>query len=85
MSKVQFRISLKAARINADLKQEDAADKLSYYFGSRISRQRVSYFEANPDAIPPAYGMAFSRIYGIPIDYLNFNHESTLSYTADSA
>ncbi|MGQ2381747.1 helix-turn-helix domain-containing protein [Lactiplantibacillus plantarum] len=85
MSKIEFRISLKAARINAGLRQDQVATRLSDYFGTKVSRQRVSNFESNPENVPRAYGDALARLYGIPVDYLKFVHGSTLGYTADSA
>ena len=35
------QISLRAARINANMTQDEAAQELSKYFGMRISRQRI--------------------------------------------
>ncbi|WP_063285588.1 helix-turn-helix domain-containing protein [Secundilactobacillus collinoides] len=81
MQATKFRISLKAARINAGFSQEQAAEWIGHYFGTRVSRQRVSYLEANPDDIAPGYGKAFAELYQVPIDMINFVPKSTLSYT----
>lgn len=77
VQKVPFRISLIAARVNVGMKQQDVANYLSEYFGTRVSRQRISNYEKRPETIPPAYGEAFSKLYKIPIDYISFEREST--------
>ena len=46
-----MRISLKAARANANMTQEEAANELSKYFGMKVSRQRVMNYEAHPEVI----------------------------------
>lgn len=66
------RISLKAARTNANLTQEEAAQELSKYFGMRISRQRVMNYEAHPETTPPAFGHGFAAIYKLPLEAINF-------------
>lgn len=71
------RISLKAARTNANMTQEEAANALSKYFGMKISRQRVMSYESAPDTTPPGFGQAFATIYKMPIDVINFGHQST--------
>lgn len=77
---VPFRVSLKAARINKCLSQKEVAISLNKYFGQKVSRQRISYYEKKPDRVPPAYGEAFSKLYKIPMDYILFIYWSTLSY-----
>lgn len=81
MQATKFRISLKAARINAGLNQRQVAEWFGQYFGKKVSRQWVSYLESNPDDIAPGYGKAFAELYQVPIDMINFAPESTLSYT----
>lgn len=66
------RISLKAARTNANMTQEEAAQELSKYFGMKISRQRVMNYEAHPEEIPPAFGHGFAVIYKLPLEAINF-------------
>jgi DNA-binding XRE family transcriptional regulator len=78
---MKTRISLAAARVNANLTQNQVAKELSSYFGQRVSRQRIAAFEKHPESVPPAYGLALSELYRIPIDDLLFAQESTLSYT----
>lgn len=76
-----LRITLKAARVNANLKQNEVAEKLSDILNENVTRQKVSYFEENPDETPIKYADAFSQIYGISKDHIFFNSRSTLSYT----
>lgn len=66
------KISLKAARTNAGLTQEEAAGKLTEFFGMSVSRQRVMYYEKNPTKTPPAWGIAFANIYRIPLEGISF-------------
>lgn len=67
-----LKISLRAARINAELTQEEAASKLTKFFGMSVSRQRVMYYEKNPSKTPPAWKIAFANIYRIPLDGISF-------------
>lgn len=53
------RISLRAARINANMTQDEATKELSKYFGMKISRQRVMKYEENPQQTPPGLSRAF--------------------------
>lgn len=76
-----LRITLRAARVNANLKQEEAAKKLSDMLNENVTRQKVAYFEENPAETPIKYADAFSQIYGISKDHIFFNSKSTLSYT----
>lgn len=66
------QISLKAARINSNMTQEQAAQALSEYFGMRISRQRVMKYEDDPSITPAGFGHGFSVIYNLPEDAINF-------------
>ena len=66
------RISLRAARANANMTQAQAADKLSEYFGMKISRQRIMEYEKHPAETPPAFGQGFASIYNIPLEDISF-------------
>lgn len=68
------KISLKAARTNANMTQEDAANALSEYFGMKISRQRIMEYEKHPETVPPGFGHGFATIYRLPIDAINFSN-----------
>ena len=64
--KMDFKISLKAARVNADMTQEEAAKLLN------VDKSTVASWEngkTNPDYIK---AKKLSEIYGIPLDYINF-------------
>lgn len=67
------QISLKAARINANMTQAQAAQELSKYFGMPISRQRVMKYEDNPESTPIGFGRGFATIYNLPIEAINFS------------
>lgn len=66
------KISLRAARINANMTQNEAARELSKYFGMRISRQRIMKYEDDPAGTPPGFGYGFATIYHLPIEAINF-------------
>lgn len=68
------RISLKAARTNANMTQEQAAKELSKYFGMKVSRQRIMRYEDSPQTTPLAFGQGFATIYELPIEAINFGH-----------
>lgn len=72
MKQAQLRITLKAARVNADMSQNEVAEILTKEFGTKISRQRISNFEAKPANVPPIFGKALADIYGLPIDAISF-------------
>ena len=67
------KISLRAARINANMTQNEAARELSKYFGMRISRQRVMKYEEKPQTTPPGFGYGFATIYNLPMEAINFD------------
>ena len=67
-----MKISLKSARVNAGMTQKEAAQALSEYLGITVSRQKVMKYESNPSKTPIAFGEAFSKIYKIPLEGINF-------------
>jgi len=60
------KISLKAARVNANLTQEEAAKRLN------ISPATLIKWETKPDRVQPRYQKAISDVYKIPIDDIFF-------------
>ena len=62
----QFQISLKAARVNANLSQQEAAKKLG------ISPCTLIKWEHNPEVVPPYKQKNISEAYGISIDWIFF-------------
>ncbi|TPR41244.1 XRE family transcriptional regulator [Apilactobacillus micheneri] len=75
----KIRISLKAARVNANMTQLQAAASLSDYTGVYITKDRIRYFEQSPNEVPDIFGKALSKIYGIPVDNIFFGSLSTKS------
>jgi DNA-binding XRE family transcriptional regulator len=62
----QFQISLKAARVNANLNQQEAAKRLG------ISACTLIKWERNPEVVPPFKQKNISEVYGISIDLIFF-------------
>lgn len=60
------RISLKAARINRDLTQEEAAKELE------ISTATYNAWEQAPWKISGLHQKRLAEIYQYPLDYINF-------------
>lgn len=59
-----FRITLAAARVNAGLKQKDAAKKLG------VTEKTLGGYERGQVIIPAYRLRQISKIYGIPSDYI---------------
>ena len=66
------KISLRAARVNAGMTHDDAAEALSEYFGFKVSRQRVMQYEKHPSSTPAGFGQGFATVYHIPLEGINF-------------
>lgn len=64
------KISLKAARVNADLTIEEAADLMG------ISTNKLWRWEQNPEIIPIAFKDTIESIYNMPIDNIIFLNEN---------
>ena len=64
--KMDFKISLKAARVNADMTQKEAAKLLNVDKSTIISWEKG---KTHPDYIK---AKKLSEIYGIQLDYINF-------------
>lgn len=77
----QMLITLKAARVNADLTQVETTRILSKKYGITLNRQRLSQFEDDATNVPITLAMALSKIYDVPYKYIFFGRRSTLSYT----
>ncbi|MFR2833169.1 XRE family transcriptional regulator [Enterococcus sp.] len=76
-----FQITLKAARVNSDLKQDEVVSILKDKFGILITRQRLAEYEKDATDVPISLAKKLSKIYGIPDDHIFFGNRSTLSYT----
>jgi transcriptional regulator with XRE-family HTH domain len=61
-----FKISIRAARVNAELSQKEAAERLG------VSNKTIGNWE-NRITFPPADKInAMCELYGVPYDHLNF-------------
>ena len=61
-----FKISLKAARTNADMTQKEAAKLLN------VDKSTIASWEKGKTQPKYNQGVKLSEIYGIPYDYINF-------------
>ena len=59
-----MNISLKAARVNAELRQNDAAEKLS------VDKATIISWEKGRTAPRADQLRALSELYGVPMDYI---------------
>ena len=67
-----FKITLKAARVNAGYSQKEAADKL------KVSNKTICSWE-NGETYPSAEKIdMMCNLYGIPYDYINFLPNNSL-------
>ncbi|MDT2479091.1 helix-turn-helix domain-containing protein [Enterococcus avium] len=76
-----IQISLKAARVNSDLKQGDVVNILKESYGVDITRQRLAEYEKDATDVPISLAKQLSSIYGISEENIFFGDRSTLSYT----
>lgn len=73
------KISLKACRINKNFSLKEATQVISKQTGIKISRQRLSNYENNPESIPPLWAKTLSDAYDIPMDFINFNQPKVIN------
>lgn len=64
---MDFKISLKAARVNADMTQEEAAKLLN------VNKSTIASWENGKTQPKYTQSVKLSKIYGIPYDCLNFS------------
>ena len=69
----KFRISLAAARVNANMTQADVAEKIG------VSRQTIINWESNKVSMSIADFTMLSKIYNIPQEYIFLPNKSTKS------
>lgn len=69
------RISLKAARVNADLSQQEAAKRLG------ISKATLQNYEAGNTVPDILLSRKIEDVYGFPIDFIFFGTNNALSVT----
>lgn len=69
------RISLKAARVNADLSQQEAAKRLG------ISKATLQNYEAGNTVPDILLSRKIEEVYGFPIDFIFFGANNALSGT----
>ena len=62
----QMQISLKAARVNANLRLIDAAKKIG------IGKDTLIKWEKNSGLVTPVKQEKISEVYGIPVDFIYF-------------
>lgn len=67
------KISLEAARVDAELSQDDVAKKLSAYLGKTVTRQRVSAMERNPSEVTIKTAEFLLGLYNMTMDDVDFS------------
>lgn len=65
--KQPFKISLKAARVNAELLLVPAAKEIG------VCKETLIKWERNPWLVNPVYQSRISEVYSIPIDMIDFS------------
>jgi DNA-binding XRE family transcriptional regulator len=68
---VDFQISMAAARVNANLTQEKAAEKLG------VSKDTVIRWESGKTTPSTAIVMAMALVYNIPVEYISIPQKTT--------
>lgn len=68
-----MQLTVKQARLLADLTQQKVAEKLG------VHKQTYVKWERNPDEIPLGQARKFSKIVGRRVDEIFFEHDSTFS------
>ncbi len=63
----EFKISLKAARVNANILLLDAASLIG------VSKGTLIKWEKNPGLVNPIYQGKISEVYSIPIEMVDFS------------
>lgn len=69
------QISMKAARVNADLSQDEAAKKIG------ISRATLQNYEAGTTIPDILTARKIGEVYRFPVDYIFFGLDNALSGT----
>ncbi len=70
-----FKISLKAARVNAGFTILEAAKELG------IGKDTLIKWEKNSGFVNPIWQNKISKVYNVPIDYIFFGDETGLDST----
>lgn len=70
------QISMKAARVNADLSQDEAAKKLG------ISKSTLQNYEAGTTIPDILTARKIGEVYRFPVDYIFFGTNNALSGTS---
>lgn len=76
-----MRITLKAARVNVDLLQQEVVDILKSKYSVDVTRQRLADYEKNSSNIPIKLADYLLEIYFVSREDIFFGDKSTLSYT----
>lgn len=71
----EFKISLKAARVNAGLTVINAAKQL------KIGKDTLIKWEKNSGLVNPIWQNKISKLYKMPIDYIFFGETMELNST----
>lgn len=76
-----MKITLKAARVNSDLKQYEVVSILKENYSLAITRQKLAEYENDASEVPISLAQKLADIYGMSTEEIFFGDKSTLSYT----
>lgn len=74
-------LTLKSARINVDLTQQEVVDILKREYHYELTRQKLAEYEKDSSDIPINLADNLAEIYFLSREDIFFGHKSTLSYT----
>lgn len=76
-----MQITLKAARVNSDLTQDEVVSILKEKYELGLTRQKLAEYEKDASEVPISLAQKLTDIYGVTTENIFFGDKSTLSYT----
>lgn len=76
-----MQFTLKAARVNSDLTQDEVVKILLEKYKVRTTRQKLAEYEKDASEVPITLAQNLSEIFGMTTEDIFFGDKSTLSYT----
>lgn len=76
-----MQFTLKAARVNSDLTQDEVVKILLEKFKVKTTRQKLAEYEKDASEVPITLAQNLAEIFGMTTEDIFFGDKSTLSYT----
>ncbi|MCU7356836.1 helix-turn-helix transcriptional regulator [Enterococcus dispar] len=76
-----MQFTLKAARVNSDLTQDEVVKILLDKFKVKTTRQKLAEYEKDASEVPITLAQNLAEIFGMTTEDIFFGDKSTLSYT----